>query len=264
MSSLDKSSVRSSIEEDPVPAGACLGGFAILSSVKASLLPSGSRPRRILAGLNQGALMNLDLRHDLQRQLGVYEREIAGMIRGCASRIRSAIDVGAGDGYYTLYFLMRTAATVVAAFEPSESSRERLLANLRLNGLEHNSRLLLSPQAVGRKTSDGVATLKAMSDRIQTPCFIKVDVEGAEVDVLAGASALLAEPRALWLIETHSRELEAQCIDLLVGAGHEIVIVSNAWWRAVVPERRLLPHNRWLFARKADPVPLLTTGTSDD
>jgi len=194
--------------------------------------------------------MNLDLGHDLQRQFGVYEREIAGLIRASTRRVRSAIDVGAGDGYYTLYFLMKTSATVGSAFEPSESSRERLLSNLRLNGFEHSSRFLLSPQAVGRENADGVATLESIGDTIQTPCFVKVDVEGAEADVLAGASTLLAEPRALWLIETHSRKLEAQCIDLLVGAGHETVIVPNAWWRALVPERRLLPHNRWLFARK--------------
>lgn len=208
--------------------------------------------------------MNFDLRHDLQRQLGVYEREIAGLIRRFARRIRSAIDVGAGDGYYTLYFLMRTSAASVVAFEPSESSRERLLSNLGLNGFGLNSRLVLSPRAVGREDADGMATLESVAHTIRTPCFIKVDAEGAEADVLAGASTLLAEPRALWLIETHSPKLEDQCIDLLAGAGHQIVIVPNAWWRAVIPERRLLAHNRWLFARKAESGAQLTTTPFDD
>lgn len=75
-------------------------------------------------------------------------------------------------------------------------------------------------------------------------------MEGAEVDVLAGAQALLMERGVSWLIETHSQMLEEQCIDCLANAGYETHIIPNAWWRKILPERRPLAHNRWLFARK--------------
>lgn len=240
-----------------------MGRVRILSRLKSILLPSGHKPRRVLGGLNKGIVMNLDLRHDLQRQFGVYEWEIAHLIRRCGGSIRSAIDVGAGDGYYTLYFLMKTSAAVVLAFEPSETSRERILSNLCLNGLEHDARLVLSPQAVGPDNANGSVSLDSIANAVQTPCLVKVDVEGSEAAVLEGAPALLADHLVSWLIETHSSQLERQCADLLGDAGHQTVIVPNAWWRAVMPERRLLVHNRWLYARKVEAVRRSLGTTSD-
>ena len=42
--------------------------------------------------------------------------------------------------------------------------------------------------------------------------LVKADVEGAEVDVLRGASRLLASPNVSWLLETHSLEHEQACL----------------------------------------------------
>lgn len=193
--------------------------------------------------------MDLDLRHDVQRRLGLYEREISYIFQHYAQRINTAIDVGAGDGYYTLYFLAHTSARHVFAFEPSQQAQERIQSNLRANDLGQDTRLFLSSQSVSRNSDPGRTTLQSFSQVIETPCFIKIDVEGAEADILAGAGRVLELPGVVWVIETHSRLLEQECEYWLRQRRYETVIVSNAWWRAIVPELRPIPHNRWLFAR---------------
>ncbi len=221
----------------------------ILSKLKSTLVQPGRRPRKILYGVNRGLVMDLDLRHDLQRQLGLYEREISHFFHQCAQRINTAIDVGAGDGYYTLYFLAKTSARNVFAFEPSEEARNRIQENLRANGLDHDSRLVLSSLSVSSRSEGATTNLESLSQTIETPCLIKIDVEGAEVDVLAGAGRVLGLPDVLWIIETHSRCLEEECDNCLTRWGYETVIVPNARWRAILPELRPISHNRWLFAR---------------
>ncbi len=193
--------------------------------------------------------MDLDSRHDRQRLWGLYEREISYIFEQYAQRIKTAVDVGAGDGYYTLYFLAKTSARQVFAFEPSQQAREHVESNLRANGLGQDTRLLLSSQSVGRNSGAETTTLQSISQTIETPCFIKIDVEGAEADILAGAGPVLEQPEVVWLIETHSLRLEEECEYWLTQRRYETVIVPNAWWRAIVPELRPIPHNRWLFAR---------------
>jgi hypothetical protein len=92
--------------------------------------------------------------------------------------------------------------------------------------------------------------LDSLMPSIHYPCLIKVDVDGAEVDVLAGARMLNTQPGVRWLIETHSAELEAGCVRQLESFGFTTRIVPNAWWRVLVLETRPIAHNRWLVAWK--------------
>ena len=77
-----------------------------------------------------------------------------------------------------------------------------------------------------------------------------MDVEGEEINILQGAVRLLESSQTRWIIETHSRQLEEDCISILKQAGFTTTIIPNAWWRIFVPEFRNLPHNRWLTAVK--------------
>jgi hypothetical protein len=221
-------------------------------SLKRMLLRPGQRAERILFGLNRGVVMNLDLRDDLQRKLGIWEHEIAHFFKGRRDSIRSAIDVGASDGYYTLFFLKKTAAVRVFAFEPAEDARRQLALNLKANGLEGDPRLTLSPQSVGSRSDASVARLEAFKSCVATPCLVKVDVEGSEAEVLLGAGSLIDLPGVMWVIETHSLELERECQMLLSERGYTATVVPNAGWRFFVPELRPIPHNRWIVAERAD------------
>ena len=77
-----------------------------------------------------------------------------------------------------------------------------------------------------------------------------MDVDGAEAEILKGATALNRMAGVRWLIETHSKDLERECVKQLEAAGFENRIIRNAWWRVVIPELRPIEHNRWLAAWK--------------
>ena len=78
--------------------------------------------------------------------------------------------------------------------------------------------------------------------------FLKIDVDGYEVDVLESAKKTLQEAKPDVLVEVHSKQLEAACIDILKAYGYGVRVIPNAWWRIFVPERRPIEHNRWIFA----------------
>lgn len=220
----------------------------VASSIKSLVVPAGRSLRQVTLGLNRGLLMHLDLMHDSQRKLGLYEREVAGFVRSQARRIRTGIDVGAGDGYYTLYLMSKSSAQRVYAFEPSGAARSRIAENLKANGLDSDERFVLSAQAVGCSTGVGLATLDEIAGNLSTPCLVKIDVEGAEMDVLTGAARLLERTDVAWLVETHSRQLEDACVLKLTATGYTTKVVDKAWWRVLLPEQRPLSHNRWLIA----------------
>jgi hypothetical protein len=192
--------------------------------------------------------MELEFAHNTQRWLGLQERELHKWFRRLSDGIRTAIDVGANDGMYTLYFLAKTPAQKVLAFEPSAESLGQLRTNLDLNGLAENSRLEIVPKCVGASADGQMVTLDSFVERIQPPCLLKVDIDGGEVSLLEGAGALLSSTEMRWIIEVHSKALQEKCSEILQAANYHVVVVSNAWWRHVVPELRPGELNHWLVA----------------
>jgi hypothetical protein len=225
--------------------------------LKRSLLPSGRKPRMIQSGLLSGLKMEMDFAHHTQRWLGLQERELYPWFRRLTEGIRTAIDVGANDGVYTLYFLAKTSADKVLAFEPSAHSLLELASNLALNGLGENSRLEIIPKCVGAFASGEEATLDSYAGRIIPPCLVKVDIDGGELLLLKGAGALLQSGGIRWIIEVHSRVLQKNCLEVLQKANYHTVVVPNAWWRHLLPELRPVEVNDWIVAtpRPAPPVP---------
>lgn len=59
--------------------------------------------------------MRLNMQNQTQRFLGLDERELATYLKRGLARARSAVDVGANDGYYTLIFLQSPVARVSPA-----------------------------------------------------------------------------------------------------------------------------------------------------
>ena len=104
---------------------------------------------------------------------------------------------------------------------------------------------------VGNEEGDQRLRLDSLLVSLKEPCFIKMDIDGGEVEVLRGSARLLEFDDVRWLIETHSVELEAECIRILQEAGYVTKIIRNAWWRFFIPEQRPIPHNRWLIAHKS-------------
>ena len=175
------------------------------------------------------------------------------------------VDVGANDGYYTLFAARRVGSTgKVVAVEPSTRERINLRRNLLRNRLENvhvvaaalgampgDADLRLAQGAhsghntLGKFAHDDVkaAQLERVTvdtlDRVASELkldridFVKIDVEGAEASVVAGARSVLATMRPVMLLEINDGALKAQGIgaDALLqllrqGHGYEILVFS--------------------------------------
>jgi FkbM family methyltransferase len=153
----------------------------------------------------------------------------------------SFIDVGANDGYYSLYASRRVGALGrVLALEPSAREYDRLLDNLRLNGITnveavraaasrdsgtarlrvaearhagHNTlgafiyeTALLREEQVPAVPLDALVATKGLT-RIDV---MKIDVEGAEQAVLEGARGIIGRDHPMILIEVLDKTLRRQ------------------------------------------------------
>ena len=132
----------------------------------------------------------------------------------------SVVDVGANLGYYLLFFeSVIGVAGHVCLIEPSPENLSHLEKNIEAN---HFGNVALHPIAVGQKEgviglrsgiNSGVTgieqgaykvpikPLDAVVDRKVD--FIKIDVEGFELDVLRGAASVLHRDRPILFLEVH-------------------------------------------------------------
>jgi predicted RNA methylase len=218
--------------------------MGLKETFKSHIIPSGRRLRRLRGGIAAGSFMYLDLQSQLQRFLGVDEREIMQTMRSLIAKSETLIDVGANDGYYTLAFL-RSNANFVIACEPSPASTQ-LLANAEANGYSVGDRFQVIRTPIGN--GEGDISITELLQRKPEPILIKVDVDGAELEILKSAEGYHAKMDASWIVEIHSRKLERDCRDWLRNHGYRTKIVDNAWWRVFIPELRPSELNRWILA----------------
>lgn len=194
--------------------------FRVLSGIKQLIVRGGKRPLEIRGGLIRGLNMYLDLKSQTQRWLGLDERELCKWFKKVSVGIKTACDIGASEGMYTLYFLARTSAEKVFVFEPWAEAREILDSNLAINGFARDPRLIFSAKFVGgRKSDPNWISLDQALSSARSPCLIKMDIDGGEVNVLQSAPEILLHLKPFWIIETHSVELEQDCCRILRGAG---------------------------------------------
>jgi hypothetical protein len=174
------------------------------------LLPNRSLPLPILSGPFRGARINLNPRCSLRKVLGIYEHELNSWLESVFPRVNTVLDVGANDGYFTFgsaaAFRRLGKSAEIIAFEPLKEHFEDLQSSLtkhpqcQINIFLHNC-------LVGAEVKSGMTTLDAISHQrdnlnIQKSALIKIDVEGAELEVIEGASLWL-NPTNYFLIEVH-------------------------------------------------------------
>ena len=166
---------------------------------------------------------------------GVWEPEVTEYIRPRIKPGMTVIDVGADTGYYTLLFAKRVGRVGrVIAFEPIPSARDILERNISLNHytnmitvcdfalFSHNASTVLEAPRKFSRINSKKTTNESNGIRIQTRIFdecvpefnvqridiVKIDVEGAELDVLYGMRRSLEEYHPTLLVEVHPNYLE--------------------------------------------------------
>ncbi len=173
--------------------------------------------------LCDGIRYALDLDDDVQRAIyfDCYEQNDLPWMLAPVPAGGVCLDVGANVGFYTLHFARRVGpGGVVHAFEPDPHNAARLEANCRLN--DFGSVVRIHRQAVGGaagrltfhrsdRAHSGWGSLEPFREaveKIEVECvtldaflaaegirhvdLMKVDVEGAECDLLDGARESLA------------------------------------------------------------------------
>lgn len=225
--------------------------MGIKGAVKRMLVGEpGERPRDIGAGLLRGLRFNVDTSSKTMRLLGLDEREIAKAVADAAAKSSAALDVGSNDGWYSLYFASRPNIEKVWAFEPDPTMAPRFESNFALNSPEFLKKVQVESKFVGDRDDDQFVRIDTILAGYDKPVLLKVDVDGGELDVLKGARQTLETKTCHLVIETHTVELERDCTAFLEGLGYRTTIIPNGWYRAVVPEFRPSPHNRWFVAER--------------
>ena len=156
------------------------------------------------------------------------------------------LDVGANIGAHTIVFAQAVGlGGRVYAFEPQRAIHHLLCGNLALN---HHTTVVAYHAAVGRgpgsvrvpridytkdsnfgglalgtwTQGDVVSVLTLDSLNLDRCHFIKIDVEGMELDVLAGARKLLALHQPLLYVENDRTEKSAALIEWLLTHGFHL------------------------------------------
>lgn len=155
---------------------------------------------------------------------GVYELGTIKIIRNFVKPGNTVVDVGANIGFISMYASVRTGSMGrVHSFEPVDTTRKLLIDNIELNNFEN---ICVYPYALGdtsgvgkvvsfensrggskvvpeqRSDDSEVVEIKPLDAIIETPVhFIKIDVEGYELQVLKGAEKIIEKWKPILLIE---------------------------------------------------------------
>lgn len=202
---------------------------------------------------------------------GQFEVEEVGIIKKLLPHVDVFVDVGANLGYYTC--LASQNEKHVIAFEPQQQNLKCLMQNLVANGYQELVEIF--PLALGEKP--GLLTLYGASgpsaslvkgwagysprfrqlipvstlDNILGSRFlnqqliVKIDVEGAEYQVLQGGRGTLTrEKRPVWLLEICLNEFHPG------GTNPDFSEIFNLFWRndylcytATEPPRLVEPYD---------------------
>ncbi|HVI57324.1 MAG TPA: FkbM family methyltransferase [Luteimonas sp.] len=217
--------------------------------------------------------LRLPLRFQVQRMLGALEPEIA-LLPGLLEPSRGiALDVGANVGIYT-YALARLGATV-HAFEPQvacsdtiaawaerrddvtlhragvgASAGELILYVPLVRGAPVRTRASFQPLA-GEQVQLRVPVIALDGMQLPSVAFMKIDVEGFELEVLQGARALLGRDRPTLLVEIdrqrQTAESFASIIELLAEFGYRAHVLSEGRLLDCSPEPWQAPAQAYNF-----------------
>lgn len=173
---------------------------------------------------------------------GDYDAESVQRMIETLSEGDVVYDIGAHIGYYTLAAARHVGSSgMVYAFEPLVLNQRFLAGHIQANALPNVRLIGACVGAVsgtarfdrgqgsgrGRLSDRGALPVKVVTlddllqaGDIRPPKLLKIDVEGAEYDVLQGAGDLLQRHRPSIMVSVHSEHLRQQCRSWLAARGY--------------------------------------------
>jgi FkbM family methyltransferase len=158
-------------------------------------------------------------------------------------------DIGANVGFYSLLASVLVGQTGhVYSFEPLPDNLRELRRHLEMNGIKNCT---VIDVAVSSTDGEGVfdpsgdrctghladngnlhvrtASLDGflMRNEIRLPSLMKIDIEGAELECLQGASNVIQQARPVIFLATHGREMHTACIELLAKWNYRITSLDG-------------------------------------
>lgn len=197
----------------------------LLRSVVNWMMPTGIVDVRVRSGLAEGLLIAIEPRHEKYYWTGLYEPYVQTTMAAVLRRGDVMWDIGAHAGFHTAIASRLVGPDgEVVAFEPFPANLVRLerlvsanrLANVRIrpiavSGGTGRALFHISPSTsmgslapIAATTADievATTTLDTELATLRPPALVKIDVEGAEAAVLAGATRLLSEVMPRLIIE---------------------------------------------------------------
>jgi hypothetical protein len=181
------------------------------------LVPKREMMVPVLRGPFRGAKIRMVPHDNLRKMFGLYEHELNDWLEGVLPRVDTVLDVGGNNGYFTFgcaaAFRRMQKCAKIYTYEP-QASHCALMRSTLVRKSDENVQISIEQCFVGKEKGDGVQTLDTAtakaSDLSAGPTLIKIDVEGAELDVIDGASKWLKREN-YFLIEVH----RADYLDLL-------------------------------------------------
>ncbi|MCI5058336.1 MAG: FkbM family methyltransferase [Flavobacteriales bacterium] len=206
--------------------------IAYLEFIKRTGMVGKGRTLNILSGPLKGKKWYFKKDSSNQYILGIYEQELIEFSLGLMRKQKNPVvyDIGAHHGYFSLLCSAFDQSTVYA-FEPLPSNFDVLQKNLKANHIEGqllniaisdkpgSVEFSLSPNSFANTYKsessmirNGHETIKVQTDSIDNlvfqgqlkpPTYLKVDVEGAELDLLKGAHKTLTVHDPIIQLSTH-------------------------------------------------------------
>lgn len=177
---------------------------------------------------------------------GTYEADQTAMISNYLHPGSVFFDVGAAVGYYTVLAAPLVGPTGrVVSFEPDPQNAAYLKKHVAINRFRNvdvrqqavGNRNGVAPFTCGSGTGTGhlvesgstqvaICRIDDVAGETGNPTHIKIDVEGAELEVLEGARKTLLASRPKLFLSTHGTEVQNACARYLTELGYEIRPIS--------------------------------------